>query len=141
MRDFTRDFAETIEAIFALCRRVGPARHLYPRHVQQEARIDAIVAGLDAFARENAGIGPFARGVIALAGAHNVDDAANDRGGILHLVRRESAWTGNRANLNAFAATGAGIGHGLCAPIQGGFEGLRGRSGQALRRIFHIGLT
>jgi hypothetical protein len=132
MRDLARNFAETIDAIFALYCRVGPARHLDPRHVQQEARINAVVAGLDTFARENAGIGPFAGGLIALAGAHNVDDAVNDCGGILQLFRRESAWPGDRANLNAFAATGAGIGHGQRARFQGGFECLHRRVGRAL---------
>jgi len=50
--------------------------------VQQKARIDAIIAGFDAFARKDAGIGPFARGLIAVAGSDNIDNAADDRGRI-----------------------------------------------------------
>ena len=35
--------------------------HREPRHRQQEARIDAVVAGLDAFAAGHAGLGPLSR--------------------------------------------------------------------------------
>src|SRR5262245_5526822 len=35
------------------------ARERKPRHHEKEARIDAIVAGLDAFTAQRAGLGPF----------------------------------------------------------------------------------
>ena len=79
MFHIARDFAEAFDALAALRHRVVfGARHGDPRHVQQEARIDAIIAGLDAVAGEQARRCPFARGVVALAVAQDVDDAADD---------------------------------------------------------------
>ena len=72
-----RDLAETFDAAAG----AAPAARraccaIFTRAiVQHEARIDAVVAGLDAFAGEHAGVGPLARRVRAVAGLQNVDDA------------------------------------------------------------------
>jgi hypothetical protein len=61
MRDVARDQAEALDAGLALLARlVLRARHRDARHVEQKARIDAVVADLDALAREHAGARPFA---------------------------------------------------------------------------------
>ena len=39
--------------------RLGPPGHGKPRHREQKARVDAVVAGLDALAAQHAGLGPF----------------------------------------------------------------------------------
>ena len=52
------------------------------RHRQQEARIDAVVARLDALAAEHAGGRPFARSLRPFAGADDVEHAADDVGGL-----------------------------------------------------------
>jgi len=91
--------------------------------------------GFDAFAGKDAGIGPFARGLVAVTGAHDVDDAANDRGRILQLFGAKSAGRGDRTNLDAFAAARARFRHRLRARVQCGFEGQRRRIGPALRHV------
>ena len=51
--------------------------HREPRHRQQEARIDAVVAGLDALAAGHAGLGPFLGFRRALAEAQDVEHAGD----------------------------------------------------------------
>src|SRR5262249_9222381 len=87
-------------------------------HAEQETRIDAVVAGLDAFAGEYAGARPFARGVRTLARAQNIDDAGDDRA----RLGVDAAGAGHRTDLDAFAAARAGIGHRRDACGQPGFE-------------------
>src|SRR6516162_10378648 len=111
LHDFARHFAETVDAVLALDPWIRLARHFHPGYVQQKARIDSIIAGLDAFAGQDAGIGPFARGVVAVAGADDVDDAADDRGRIFQVFGAKSAGAGNRADFDALAATRARIRH------------------------------
>ena len=122
-----RDLAEGFDAGAALRHRLLGMRHLDPRHIEQEARIDAVVAGLDAFARHQAPARPFARGLVALAVAHDVDDAVDDVDRILPLLDRQACGFRGRAHLDAFAATGAGIRHGVGARLKRGLErsGLR----------------
>src|SRR5580692_2004073 len=107
MLHLDRDLAERFDAVAALRHRLLGVRHLDARHVKQEARIDAVVAGLDAFAGQQAPARPFARGLVALAVAHDVDDAVDDVDGILPLLDRQTRGFRSRANLDAFAATGA----------------------------------
>ena len=62
VRDLARDLAKSFDPVAALRGRlVIVPRHHHPRHVEHEARIDAVVAGLDAFAGEHAGVRPLAR--------------------------------------------------------------------------------
>ena len=127
MLHLDRDLAEGFDAVAALRHGLLGVRHLDARHIEQEARIDAVVASLDAFAGEEAPTRPFARGLVAVAVAHDVDDAVDDVDGILPLLDRQARGLRGRANLDAFAATGAGIRHGVGARFQGGLErcGLR----------------
>ena len=61
MRNVAVDLAEAVDAQPApVLRFVLGARHGDARHHQQEARIDPVVAGLDALAAEHAGVGPVA---------------------------------------------------------------------------------
>ena len=123
LRHVARHFAESLDAAAALRRRLAlGARHLHPRHVEEKPRIDAIVARLDAFARQHAAARPFARRLVAGAVAQNVDDAGDDLDGILPLLGGQPGGCGDRADLDAFAAAGAGVGHGVGARHQGGFE-------------------
>ena len=62
-----------------LVRRLVVSHHRKPRHRQQEARIDAVVAGLDAFAAGHAGLGPFLGFRRALAEAQDVEHAGRPR--------------------------------------------------------------
>ena len=49
--DVARDLAKAVDALTAPLRRlILVSRHRHPRHAEHEARIDAVVAGLDAFA-------------------------------------------------------------------------------------------
>ena len=50
-------------------------RDAKPRHGEQETRIDAVVACLDAFPALHAGLRPFARCFRTVAGAHQLEDA------------------------------------------------------------------
>ena len=97
-------------------------RHLDARHIEQEARIDAVVAGLDAFAGQEAPARPFARGLVAFAVAHDVDDAVDDVHRILPLLDRQTGGFRGRADLDTFAATGASVRHGVGARLQRGLE-------------------
>ena len=118
--DVARDLAEAVDALTAPLRRlILVSRHRHPRHAEHEARIDAVVAGLDAFAAEHARIRPFARGLRAVAGAQDVDDAGDHGDGLgVH-----AAGAGDRTDLDALAAAGAGVRHRLDACGQRGFEG------------------
>src|SRR5262249_60045575 len=108
MGDVVRDLAESLDAMAALLARLVLApRHRHPRHAEQETRIDAVVASLDAFAGEHAGARPLARGLRTVAGAQNVDDAGDDRA----RLGVDAAGAGHRTDLDAFAAARAGIGH------------------------------
>ena len=93
MRDLARDLAEAFDAVAALDRRVSWPAPSDARHVKEESRIDAVVAGLDAVAGEQAAARPFARRVVARAVVtrampQNVDDAADHMNGILARRRR-----------------------------------------------------
>ena len=114
-----RDLAEAVDALPPPLRRlISVSRHRDPRHAKHEARIDAVVAGLDAFAGKHAGIRPLARGLRAVTGAQDVDDAGDHRDGLgVH-----AAGAGDRADFDAFAAAGAGVRHRLDACGQRGFE-------------------
>src|SRR5438477_12496826 len=106
MAHVARDLTKAFDALAALLVRVMPmSRHRDSRHAEEEARIDAVIAGLDALAGEHAGARPFARGFRTVPRAQNVDDAI-DHGPRLGL---DTARPGHRADLDAFAATGAGI--------------------------------
>ena len=123
--DVARDLAKTIDAAAAHRHRVVlGARHGGSRHAKEEARIDAVVAGLDAIAGAHAAGGPMARRIAALAPAQNVDDAADDADRIVACRGFQPGGAGDRASLDAFAATGAGVDHGVDAALQGGLEGL-----------------
>ena len=65
---------------------------------------------------------PFPRGVVAFAVLQNVDDAVDDLDRILALFRRQAGGFRGRADLDAFAAARAGVGHGVGAGLQGGLE-------------------
>src|SRR5262249_32200977 len=116
------DLAEAVDALLALLGRlVLVSRHRHARHAEEKARIDPVVAGLDAGAGEHAARRPFARGFRAIAGLEDIDDARD------HLDRFgfDTARAGDRAHLDALAAAGAGIGHRGGPFGQGGFEGHR----------------
>ena len=120
MGHLARDLAEAVDPLTTSLRRFIPmSRHRDPRHAEHEARIDPVVAGLDAFAGEHAGIRPFARGLRAVAGAQDVDDAGDHSDGLgVH-----AAGAGDRADLDTLAAAGAGVRHRLNACGQSGLEG------------------
>src|SRR6185295_20177807 len=117
--DVARDLAKAVDALTPPLRRlILVPRHRDPRHAEHEAWIDAVVAGLDAFAGEHAGICPFARRLGAVAGAQDVDDAGDHGDGLgVH-----AAGAGDRTDLDALAAAGAGVRHRLDACGQRGFE-------------------
>ena len=94
-------------------------RHGDPRHVEQEARVDAVVAGLDALATEHAGIRPLAGSFRPVAVAHDVNDPGDHsaRLGIPDIRR-----AGDRAGLKALAALRAGVRHRRDAGREGRFE-------------------
>ena len=121
MGDVTRDLAEALDPLTALLRPLLLlAGHGQARHAQQEARIDAVVAGLDAFPAEQARVRPIARGLRPLAGAQDLDNAVDD------AARRgvNSAGARDRAHFHAFAAAGARVRHRVHACRQRRFKGL-----------------
>ena len=54
--------------------------------------------------------------------AHDVDDAVDDLHRLLPLLDRQAGGFRGRANLDAFAAAGAGVRHGVGARFQRGLE-------------------
>src|SRR5437868_13667696 len=119
MGDLARDLAEAIDSVAALLARLLPApRHCDSCHAEQETRIDAVIAGPDAFPGEHAGVRPFARCFRAIARSHNIDDPIDHRA----RFGRNAARSRHRADLDAFAATRAGIGHSRDACGERGFE-------------------
>ncbi len=75
---------------------------------QQETRIDAVVAGLDALAARHAGLGPFLGFGRALAEAEDVEHAGHhrDRVGV-----SETRGGRDGTGFEAGAALGAGVEH------------------------------
>ena len=119
MGDLARDLAEALDPVTALFGGLVPAsRHRDPRHAEQKTRIDAVIAGPDAFSGEHAGVRPFARCFRAIARSHNIDDPIDHRA----WFGRNAARSRHRADLDAFAATRAGIGHSRDACGERGFE-------------------
>src|SRR5258706_8604428 len=108
MGDLARDLAEAIDSVAALIARlIPPPRRGDSCHAEQEARVDAVIAGFDAFAREDAGVRPLARCFRTIAGSHNVDDPIDHRarhGGNPGPSRP-------RPNLPTFAAAPARVAH------------------------------
>src|SRR5262245_465975 len=134
MGHLARDLAEAIDALAALLARLQRApRHRHSRHAEHEPRIDAVVAGLDAFAGEHAGVRPFARRLGAGAGAQNVDDAGDDRA----RLGFDAPGSGHRADLDALAAAGAGVRHGGDACLQCALEGFAHAASVRLSRLFN----
>src|ERR671935_460656 len=133
MGDLARDLAKAFHALAALLARlVSTPRHRHPCHAEHEAWIDAIVAGLDALAAEDASVRPFTRGLRAVAGPQNVDDAGDYRG----WLGIDAAGSGDRADLDAFAAARASIGHRRDACGERTFEALGHASSQCLLRDY-----
>jgi hypothetical protein len=136
MGDLARHLAEAFDALAALLAGLFPApRHRHPGHTEQKARVDTVVAGLDALAAEDASGRPFARGIRAVAGPQNVDDAGDHRG----WLGIDSTGTCDRADLNAFAAARASIGHRRNACGERAFEGFGHASSQYLPRDYSAG--
>ena len=103
--------------------------HRAARHGEQEARIDAVIAGLDAMAAQHAGGRPFPGSFRAVAAAHEIDHARDDIGG---RGPGEVGGRHARTDLDAFAASGAGIEHVVDALVQGGFEAEVGHGRRSL---------
>jgi hypothetical protein len=97
-------------------------RHRDARHAEQKTRINAVIACLDAFAREQTGARPLARRIVAGATAQQIDDAADDLGRILPLFSSEPGRLSRRTDFDAFAAARASVDHGVDAFLQCGFE-------------------
>ena len=113
------DQAERLDAALAQLGR-GRLRfgHGGARDREQEARVDAVVAGAHAVSAHHAGVRPVARGFVAAAVAQDVDDAVD------HGARRggDAARSGDRTGLDALAATRTGVEHRVDAVGQGLFE-------------------
>src|ERR1051325_4603243 len=108
MGDLARDLAEAFDALAALLARLIPVpRHRHPCHAEQKPRIDAVVAGLDTFAAEDASVRPSTGGIRPVAGPQNINDAGDHR----RWLGVDAAGPGDRADLDAFAAARASIGH------------------------------
>jgi hypothetical protein len=88
-------------------------------HRQQEARIDAVIAGLDALAAEHARCGPSARRFGSIAAAYDVEHAADD---VLRARIRDAGGFHAGADLDTFAAPRAGIEHVRDAFVEGRLE-------------------
>ena len=125
MRHVASDQAKAVDAGLALGHDVVLCmRHRDPRHVEQEARVDAVVAGFDAFARKQAAARPFARRLIALALAQGVDNAADDVNGVVPRLGIDAGGVRYGADFHTFTAARAGISHRVGTRLQGGFERL-----------------
>ena len=111
------------------------------RHRKQETRIDAVVARLDAFPAEHAGRCPLARRLGTIAGAHKVEHAADD---VFGSRIRNSGGSHTRTNLDALAASRAGVEHVVDAFAQSRLErdvGHRLRQLSACGKISHAPLV
>jgi hypothetical protein len=107
-----RDLAEILHPVPApVALRVIVPRHGDARHVQEEARIDAVVARLDAFPAQHAGVRPLARRLRPLPMPQDIDDPVDDRS----RLGVHAAGARHRADLHALAAARAGIEHGVDA--------------------------
>lgn len=96
-------------------------RDAKPRHAQQETRIDAIAARLDARPAPHAGLRPFARRFRAVAGTHQLENAADD---VFGLCRpRDAGRLDTRTGLDAFPASRTGVEHVFGIFSQGRLEG------------------
>ena len=123
--DVARYRAKALDPGAALRRRVVLGlRHGDARHTEQKTRIDAVIARLDAFAREETAARPFARRIVAGAATQQIDDAADDLGRILPLFSGEPGRLSRRADFDAFAAARAGVDHGVDTALQCQFEAL-----------------
>jgi hypothetical protein len=98
----------------------GAGFHRDPRHVDQKARVDAVVAGRDALAAIGADLGP-ARGFgDAWPAGNEVHEAGGDDRRALALAAGvDPGRLDHRARGNAFAAAGAGVEAGLDPSAQG----------------------
>jgi hypothetical protein len=94
-------------------------RHGKARHREQETRIDAVIAGLDALTAQRTGLRPFARCVRATAAAHYLENAADD---VFGLCIRDAGRRNARTNLDALAASRAGVEHAVDVFVQSRFE-------------------
>src|SRR5262249_22963767 len=118
--DVLAELAEVSNALAAARRQLLLlARHGDARHREQEARVDALVARLDAFAAEHAAARPFARRLDAGAAAHDVEHAGDD----VFRRRRDARRIGDRAGFDAFAAARARCAHLVGTCVEGGFVG------------------
>ena len=120
MVDVAGNAPEALDPLAPAYRDFILAGDLNPRHGQQEARIDPVVADLDALPARNARAGPGARGRGAVGAAQNVNDPGDD------IARRvgDPGRVGDRTGLDTFAAARAGVEHGIDARGQSGFETL-----------------
>ena len=84
------------------------SRHPKPCYGEQEARIDAIVAGLDAGPALHARLRPSARRFRAMAAAYQFNDAAD---GFFGVCIRDAGRLEARTNLDALPAASAGVEH------------------------------
>ena len=105
--------------------------HRATRHRQEEARIDAIIARLDAGAAQHAGTCPLTRRFRSVAGPDQVDHAGNHGS---RIGFGDAGGLNAGADLDALAASGAGIEHVADAIVQRGFKAEFGH-GQTLQRI------
>jgi hypothetical protein len=111
--------AEALHAELAALARLGALRHGEPSHREQEARVDAVVAGLDAFAAQHAGLGPALRLLPAFAQPHYVQHAGHHR---LRIGFAQARRARDRTGGEARTARGAGVEHVVDATVEGGLE-------------------
>src|SRR5580700_5322164 len=135
--DVARDLAKAFDTAAALRDHVVlGSRHGDTRHAEQKARIDAVVAGLDAIAGTDAAARPLSRRLVAslaiMTLTQDIDDAADDAHGIVACRGFEPGSAGDRTDLDALAAARAGVGHCRGAGLQGGFEGFGHRCHPAI---------
>src|SRR4029077_9455921 len=109
MVDVAGDAPEALDPFAPAYREFILAGDLNPRHGQQEARIDPVVADLDALPARDARAGPSARRGGAVGAVQNIDDAAD------HVARIVGDFSriGDGTGLDTFAAARAGVEHGI----------------------------
>src|SRR5262245_15478883 len=121
MRDIPADFPKILDTDSPSFGRFVPGtRHRNARHVQEKARVDTVIAGLDAFAAEYAGAGPFSRQIGSFASSDDVENARDRRPGI---AARDACGLLDGTGLEALAAGRAGVDHRVNAGSQGHCEG------------------